>query len=198
MERDPPGVVAGVRLRQRHLLLPGGDADHHLVVGDAVRLDVEKIPVPAQLELLLERLEGREDGPGRCRCVVSGPGRRALGQQKEVLVAVQPAERATRSSTQARSGSLSAAELDVDQAAILLANLDLVAVRRDERAVHLVMARGMGPGARGSGSDGEKCGSSFSWPSWARAAGPQARAAATATIPSLFMWINAIIDNIPM
>ena len=34
-----PGVVAGVWLCDRNLLLPAGDTDHHLVGGDAVRFD---------------------------------------------------------------------------------------------------------------------------------------------------------------
>ena len=55
-----PGVVAGVRLRQRHLLLPGGDAHHHVVVRDSVRLDVKKVLVPFHIHL---GCKGRE----RCR-----------------------------------------------------------------------------------------------------------------------------------
>ena len=36
--RNPPGIVAHIRLRQRHLLLPRGDAHHHAMIGHAVAL----------------------------------------------------------------------------------------------------------------------------------------------------------------
>ena len=52
MQRDLPGVLADVLLRQRHLLLPRGDADHHSVIGDPVRFDVEVAVVPMGLERL--------------------------------------------------------------------------------------------------------------------------------------------------
>ena len=41
-----PRVVPGVGLRQRHLLLPVGDADHHVVIRKAIPLDVKVILVP--------------------------------------------------------------------------------------------------------------------------------------------------------
>src|ERR1051325_5051226 len=44
-----PGVVAEIRLRQRHLLLPRRDADHHVVRGKPLRLDEEKLFVRPQL-----------------------------------------------------------------------------------------------------------------------------------------------------
>ena len=50
MQRDLPRVLAEVFLRQRHLLLPSGDADHQPVIGNAVRFDIEEAVVPLGLD----------------------------------------------------------------------------------------------------------------------------------------------------
>ena len=111
MERNPPGVVAGVLLGQRHLLLPGGDADHHRVVGDAVRLDVEESRSQRNLSVSSNGLKSASMA-GPASRVASGPGRRALGQEKEFASRCSTGGScATRSSTQARSGSLRASSL---------------------------------------------------------------------------------------
>ena len=57
IQRDPPGVATGVRLRQRHLTLPGGDAFHHGMVGKGIRTDVKKFRVAAEFQFRLERLK---------------------------------------------------------------------------------------------------------------------------------------------
>ena len=36
--RNPPRIVTHIGLRQGHLLLPGGDANHHAMIGHAIAL----------------------------------------------------------------------------------------------------------------------------------------------------------------
>ena len=52
MQRDLPGVLTEILLRQRHLLLPRGDTDHQAMIGNAIRFDVEETLVPASLDRL--------------------------------------------------------------------------------------------------------------------------------------------------
>ncbi len=80
MERDLPRVAARVGLGQRHLLLPRPDADHHRVVRQAVRPDVQPVVVVAQLESGLERLEVPLDGRDLL-LVVGGKGERGHAQR---------------------------------------------------------------------------------------------------------------------
>ena len=73
LQRDAPGVGAGVRLRQRHLLLPRGDADHHRVGGQPLAFDVEEGVVPTQAYARCKR--GERGGLGRLRRGRRGGGR---------------------------------------------------------------------------------------------------------------------------
>ena len=63
LERDLPRVRARVVLRQRHLLLPRGDADHHAHLErrmrKPVRLDIEPAVVEARLHERRELVEDR-------------------------------------------------------------------------------------------------------------------------------------------
>ena len=52
MERDLPGIFAGVWLGKWDLLLPGRDADHQRVIGHPVRFDIEEPIVPTRLNRL--------------------------------------------------------------------------------------------------------------------------------------------------
>lgn len=79
VERNPPGLIARVGLRDRHLLLPGLDAGHERVVGQALGFDVEVFLVPAHADLRGERLERRRQ---RRRRAVGRAGR----QRREVEV----------------------------------------------------------------------------------------------------------------
>ena len=58
-ERDLPRIRARVVLRQRHLLLPRGDADHHVVRGQPVAFDEKKTLIPAHIHSRRERRERR-------------------------------------------------------------------------------------------------------------------------------------------
>ena len=51
LERNLPGIVVEILLRQRHLLLPGRDADHHVMIGQAIRTHVKKLAIRPQIEL---------------------------------------------------------------------------------------------------------------------------------------------------
>ena len=84
-------LLPRIRLRERHLLLPGFDPDHHGMVGNAVRLDVEKLIIPAELERIGERLERLRD---RRSIAASRPraGRRSLGEQQDFGGGVEPAD----------------------------------------------------------------------------------------------------------
>ena len=64
LQRQPPRIVAKVWLRQRHLLLPGRDAHHHVMRGQAVRFDVKEVVVPLHIHHRREGHKGR--GHGRC------------------------------------------------------------------------------------------------------------------------------------
>ena len=66
IQRNLPGVVADILLRQRHLLLPRPDADHQRMIGDAVALDEEISVVNADGDRLQidEGLEGLGDVAG--------------------------------------------------------------------------------------------------------------------------------------
>ena len=75
VERDLPGLVAGVGLRDRHLLLPGLDAGHERVVGQALGFDVEVLLVPAHADLRGEGLERSGEGWGRAGGGAGGQGR---------------------------------------------------------------------------------------------------------------------------
>ena len=58
IQRNLPSVIPHILLRQRHLLLPGADADHQRVVRDAVGLDVQPAGIATTgdcLELLKRR-----------------------------------------------------------------------------------------------------------------------------------------------
>ena len=76
VQRDAPGLVADVGLWDRHLLLPGLDAGHQGVVGQALGLDVEILLIPADPDLRGEGREGRSQRRG-------GAGRAGRGRQKE-------------------------------------------------------------------------------------------------------------------
>ena len=68
VERDPPGPLADVRLRERHLLLPRLDAGHQRVVRQTLGLDVQVFLVPPDADLRGEGGEGsgqRGRGTGR-------------------------------------------------------------------------------------------------------------------------------------
>ena len=58
MEGDAPSVVSVVGLGKGDLLLPGGDADHHGVIGNAVGFDVEEVVVESSLNERREMVEG--------------------------------------------------------------------------------------------------------------------------------------------
>ena len=66
-ERKTPGVGAGVVLRQGHLLLPGRDADHPIMCGQAIALDVEEALIRTGLHGRGEKGEGSSLGGG-CVC----------------------------------------------------------------------------------------------------------------------------------
>ena len=78
VQGNPPGALAGVGLRDRHLLLPGFDARHQRVVGEPLRLDVEILLVPADADLGREGREGRRERRGRSGG--AGGGRQEKGQ----------------------------------------------------------------------------------------------------------------------
>ena len=79
VERNLPSLVARIGLRDRHLLLPGLDAGHERVVGQALGFDVQVFLVPAHADLRSEGLE--RGGEGRRRA-----GRGTGGQRREVEV----------------------------------------------------------------------------------------------------------------
>lgn len=125
LQRDLPRIRAGVRLRKRHLLLPGGDADHHLHlerrVRKAVRLDVEPALVEARLH---EGREGVED-----RGLRRLPGRR--------LFHTRLVDRANLCDALVRvRASVTREILERDRREIASARRDanLSAARKDERA----------------------------------------------------------------
>ena len=60
-KRKAPRVVTCVWLRQRSLLLPGGDAHHHAVIRHTVRFHVEVRRIVPRHNLRLPRSEGRLD-----------------------------------------------------------------------------------------------------------------------------------------
>ena len=65
-KRKLPRIRARVILRQRHLLLPRGDADHHVVRGHSIALDEKEPLIPAHIHFRRERLERRRlRGPVR-------------------------------------------------------------------------------------------------------------------------------------
>ena len=80
LQWDAPRVVIEIRLRQRHLLLPRGDAHHHVVIRQAVRAHIKKLAIRPQIELRegqeglrrLRRVRGICDG---CGCELDDRGR---------------------------------------------------------------------------------------------------------------------------
>ena len=70
MQRDSPCIFAGVVLRQRHLLLPRRDPDHHLVVRHPIGFYIEVIFVPANFCNFSERRKAVSN----CRCIISRGG----------------------------------------------------------------------------------------------------------------------------
>ena len=65
-KRKLPRIRARVILRQRHLLLPRRDADHHVVRGHPIALDEKEPLIPAHIHFRRERLERRRlRGPVR-------------------------------------------------------------------------------------------------------------------------------------
>ncbi len=57
LERQPKSVVTGILLRNRHLLIPGADADHHVVVRHGVRFHLEVVVIPSDLYPVRESAE---------------------------------------------------------------------------------------------------------------------------------------------
>ena len=69
MEWNSPRIAAGVRLRQRNLLLPGCDAGHHRMIGHPVGLNEQEVAIKTDVDLIFERIEQLCDiGPSRILC----------------------------------------------------------------------------------------------------------------------------------
>ena len=127
LQRNLPRVAAGVRLRQRHLLLPRGDADHHphlkRRVRQAVRLDIEPAVVEARLH---ERRELVED-----------LGLRGLGRSGRLLDA-RVVDRADRRDARVGRGAVGAREIgegDRLERARRRRDRDLAGASEEERAL---------------------------------------------------------------
>ena len=52
-----PCIIALIRLRQRHLLIPGCNPHHHAVIGKSVGLDIQKVIIPPDVQLICKMLE---------------------------------------------------------------------------------------------------------------------------------------------
>ena len=63
LQRDAPSIVLEVVLRQRDLLLPCRDPNHHWMIRDAIGTHIEKVTVRPQVEFL-----ERQKRPGRRGC----------------------------------------------------------------------------------------------------------------------------------
>ena len=84
VERNAPRVLAEVGLRYRHLLLPGLDADHQLVLGQPVRLDIEVLTIEAGPHLRRKSLEGSCGGrPCHLRVLADGQPADERGEQTD-------------------------------------------------------------------------------------------------------------------
>ena len=140
-QRNLPRVRARVVVRKRHLLLPRGDADHHLRcerrVRQAVRLDVEPALVEARFH---ERREGIEDrglrglrgGLRRCGGCV-----RCIERTRERQFNARLVDRANRGDPLVGvRASVTRKILKCDRCEIAAArrDADLSAARKDERA----------------------------------------------------------------
>ena len=157
LERDLPGVRAFVLLRERDLLLPRGDADHHRhlerLVRQAVALDVEPALVGARLH---KRREGVEDrglrglaGCGRLRCggLRRGRLRRGVVLRGRLFDArlVERADRGDALLGLAAIGRGQVVERDGREFAGRRRDRDLARAREEERAVDDFARARVGP-----------------------------------------------------
>ena len=94
-QRNPPRVLSSVGLRQRHLLLPCGDAGHHPVRREPVRFDQQKLLVPPHLH----RRRERGKNPRRPRCAPSAAGWRGRRRFLRPLLGHPPRPRSHRGHT---------------------------------------------------------------------------------------------------